>query len=122
MKLRTFSIIWALIHIIFGLGLLFMPQQFMAQFGVTLNVTLPSQILGAAFTGLALIYYWNRNISATDPAQHNILLGSFIFHIIALPVVVMATLNGIMNSMGWMPVTLHIFLAGTFGYFAFKKS
>lgn len=124
MKLTTFSIVWAFIHIVFGLGLLFMPIMFMSQFGVTLdsNTVLPSQILGGVFTGLALVYYWNRNIPAADPAQHNILLGSFIFHLIGIPLVLMATLNGVMNSMGWMPVALHIFLAATFGYFAFKKS
>jgi hypothetical protein len=124
MKLTTFSIIWALIHIAFALGLLLVPVMFMSQFGVTLdnNGTLPAQILGGAFTGLALIYYWNRNFSATDAAQHNILLASFIFHVVSLPVVVMATLNGPMNAMGWMPVSLHIFLAATFGYFSFSKS
>jgi hypothetical protein len=123
MKLTTFSIIWALIHFAFGIGLLIFPVSFMSQFGVTLDNSgmLPAQTLGSVFTALAMIY-WNRNIPATDIAQHHILLGSFIFHIVEMPVVVMATLNGPMNSMGWMPVSLHIFLAVTFGYFAFKKS
>ena len=124
MKLATFSIIWALIHIVFGLGLLIFPVLFMSQFGVTLdnNGTLPAQTLGAALTSLALIYYWNRNTPATDITQHNILLGGFIFHLLGIPVVLMATLKGTMNSMGWLPVSVHIFLAVTFGYFAFKKS
>jgi hypothetical protein len=124
MKLTTFSIIWAFIHIVFALGLLIVPVLFLSQFGVTIdnNGTLPAQILGGAFTALALIYYWNRNIPATDTAQHNILLASFIFHVISIPVVVMATLNGPMNAMGWLPVSLHLFLAVTFGYFSFRKS
>jgi hypothetical protein len=124
MKLSTFSIIWALIHIMFGIGLLFFPVQFMSQFGVTLavNITLSSKTLGSVFIALALIYYWNRNIPASDSAQHNILLGSFIFHLIEMPVVVTATLNGTMNAMGWVPVFTHVFLLATFGYFAFRKA
>src|SRR5689334_12257531 len=124
MKLTTFSIIWALIHIVFALGLLVAPVMFMSQFGVTLdnNGLVPGRTMGAAFLGLALIYYWNRNTPASDATQHNILLGSFVFHIVDIPFVVMATLNGTMNAMGWMPVSIHIFLAITFGYFAFAKS
>ena len=124
MKLTTFSIIWALIHIVFALGLLIAPVMFMSQFGVTLdnNGLVPGRTMGAAFLGLALIYYWNRNTPASDATQHNLLLGSFIFHLVDLPFVIMATLNGTMNSMGWMPVAIHTFLAITFGYFAFNKS
>ena len=50
-----------------------MPVQFMSVFGVTLGVTLSSQTLGAVFLALALVYYLNRNIPASDAAQHNVL-------------------------------------------------
>lgn len=123
MKLSTFSIIWAVLYIGFGLGLLIIPVQFMTTYGVTLdsNGTLMARILGAALTAYALTFYLNRNIALTDKGWYNLLLTSFIYNIVDIPIVLMATIDGVMNSMGWMPVGLHVFLAATFGYFTFKK-
>ena len=123
MKLKTFSIIWSILYIGFGLGLLVIPVQFMSTYGVTLdtNGTLMTRILGAALTAFALTFYSNRNIASTDKGWHNLLLTSLIYNIVDIPIVLKATLDGVMNSMGWVPVGLHIFLAATFGYFAFKK-
>ena len=123
MKLKTFSIIWSILYIGFGLGLLVIPVQFMSTYGVTLdtNGTLMTRILGAALTAFALTFYSNRNIASTDKGWHNLLLTSLIYNIVDIPIVLKATLDGVMNSMGWVPVGLHIFLAATFGYFTFKK-
>jgi len=49
------------------------------------------------------------------------MIGSFIYNLCDTPVVLMATLNGVMSVMGWIPVALHVFLLVSFGYFAFKK-
>jgi hypothetical protein len=123
MKLKTFSIIWSILYIGFGLGLLVIPVQFMSTYGVTLdtNGTLMTRILGAALMAFALTFYSNRNIASTDKGWHNLLLTSLIYNIVDIPIVLKATLDGVMNSMGWVPVGLHIFLAATFGYFTFKK-
>lgn len=123
MKLSTFSIIWAVLYIGFGLGLLIIPVQFMATYGVSLDDSgvLMARILGAALTAYALTFWLNRNIPSTEKGWYNLLLTSFIYNIVDIPIVLMATLNGVMNSMGWMPVGLHVFLAATFGYFAFRK-
>lgn len=123
MKLSTFSIIWAVLYIGFGLGLLIIPVQFMATYGVTLdsNGTLMARSFGAALTAYALTFYLNRRIAATDKGWYNLLLTSFIYNIVDIPIMLMATLDGVMNSMGWMPVGLHVFLAATFGYFTFRK-
>ena len=123
MKLKTFSIIWSILYIGFGLGLLVIPVQFMSTYGVTLdtNGTLMTRILGAALMAFALTFYSNRNIASTDKGWHNLLLTSLISNIVDIPIVLKATLDGVMNSMGWVPVGLHIFLAATFGYFTFKK-
>lgn len=123
MKLSTFSAIWAVIYFGFGLGLLFIPVQFMTTYGVSLdaNGALMARILGASLIAYALTFWLNRNIPSTDKSWQNLLLTSFIYNIVDIPIVLMATLNGVMSPMGWIPVGLHIFLAATFGYFAFKK-
>lgn len=124
MKLSTFSIIWAIAYFGFGLGLLLIPVQFMATYGVTLddNGTLMSRVLGAALIAFAVTFWSNRNIALTEKSWYNLILASFLYNIIDIPVVIMATLNGVMNSLGWVPVGLHIFLAVTMGYFAFKRN
>lgn len=123
MKLSTFSIIWAVLYMAFGLGLLLMPGSFMANYGVTLDTggLLMARILGAALTAYALTFYLNRNLPLSDKGWQNLLLTSFIYHVVDIPIVTIATMDGVMNAMGWMPVGLHVFLAATLGYFAFKK-
>ena len=123
MKLTTFSVVWSVIYLGFGLGLLFIPVTFMSMYGVSLdaNGVLMTRILGSALSSIALIFYQNRNIKISEIAQYNFLLASFIYNVVDFPVVLMATLNGVMSSMGWIPVVLHAFLAASLGYFVFSK-
>ncbi len=123
MKLKIFSIVWAVIYLSFGLGLLLIPIQLMAIFGVTLDSdgTMMARILGAALTAYGLTFGLNRNLPATDKAWHNLLLTSFIYNIVVIPIMLIAVLDGVTNSMGWMPFGQHIFLAATFGYFTFRN-
>ncbi len=123
MNLKIFSIVWAVIYLSFGLGLLFIPIQLMAIFGVTLDSdgTMMARILGAALTAYGLTFWLNRNLPATDKAWHNLLLTSFIYNIVVIPIMLIAVLDGVTNAMGWMPFGQHIFLAATFGYFTFRN-
>lgn len=123
MKLTTFSIIWSILYMGFGLGLLLIPNAFMATYGVELGSggVMMSRILGASLTAFALAFYFNRSLPATDPAWKNLLVASFVYNVLDIPIVLMATLDGVMNSLGWMPVGLHVFLAASLGYFAFRK-
>jgi hypothetical protein len=96
----------------------------MATYGVALddNGTLMSRILGAALFAYSLTFWLNRNLPATDKGWRNLLFASFIYNILDIPVVLMAVLDGVMNSLGWIPVGLHVFLAATFGYFVMRKN
>ena len=95
----------------------------MSQYGVALNDTgvLMARILGSSLTASAILFFLNRNVSTDGKSQLNILRTNLVYNIFDTPVVLMAVLNGTMNAMGWIPVVLHIFLACSFGYFAFKK-
>lgn len=123
MKTSTFSVIWAVLYAGFGLGLLFVPAQFMAPYGVTLDSygVLMSRVLGSALTAYALAFILNRNIPLTEAGWRNLLLASVVYNLVDIPVVLMATVNGVMNSLGWLPTGLHIFLAASMGYFLFRK-
>jgi hypothetical protein len=124
MNLSMFSTIWFALYMGFGTGLLIIPAQFMATYGVTLdgNGTMMTRILGAALIAFAITFWLNRNILLSEKSWRNLLLASFVYNVIDIPIVTMATLNGVMNSVGWVPVFLHLFLAATMGYFVFKKN
>jgi hypothetical protein len=124
MRVTTFAVIWTILYIGFGLGLLFIPAQFMTTYGVTLDDggTLMARILGAALASNALTFWFNRKVAPTEKAWRNLLLTSLIYNIVDIPIAAKATMDGVMNSMGWVPVGLHVFLAATMGYFAFSKT
>jgi hypothetical protein len=123
MKLKILSIIWSIIYIGWGFGLVIIPASLMAIYGLTLdsNGILMARLLGAALTSFGLTFWLNQNILPTEKSWYNLLLTSFIYNLIAIPLALVATLEGIMSSIGWIAVGLHIFLAATFGYFSFKK-
>jgi len=123
MNLKTFSTIWTVIYFGWGLGLLVDPAGMMAVYGLTLDGggSLMARIVGAALVGLGSTYWLNRTLPSTERGWHNLLLTSFIYNVICVPVTLQATLDGTMSAMGYMAVVLHLFLTATFGYFAFKK-
>jgi len=69
----------------------------------------------------AVPFRLNRNSSSSDKGVYNLMLTSVIYNVIDIPIVLMATLDGTMNALGWMPVLLHVFLAVSMGYFVFGK-
>jgi hypothetical protein len=123
MKLKTFAIIWSIIYIGWGLGLLVNPVRLMAIYGLALDASgaLMARIVGASLIGFGMTFWLNRSINSTEKGWYNLLSTSFIYNIISIPVTFMATLNGVMRSMGWIAVGLHIFLALTFGFFTLNK-
>jgi hypothetical protein len=108
-----------LFYAIFGIGLLFVPVEFMSMYGVALDAdgALMARILGSALASLAAMFWLYRGRSADAVAP--VLQTGFAYNNVDLVVVLAALLAGTMNAMGWGPVLLHLFLAGGFGYFAF---
>lgn len=122
MKLSTFLVLAAIAYAGFGIGLLVAPGPFMAVFGVTLDGggMLMARVLGSALIGFTLIFWWSRNAPNSDTLQA-ILRASFIYNVVDFPVVLIATLTGVMGVFGWSAVILHLLLAVGFGYFGFMK-
>lgn len=122
MKRATWLIIAAVLYAIFGLGLLLVPEPFMAVYGVQLAASgaFMSRILGAALLGFALVFWWGRNAASSD-LMTALMRASLVYNVIDLPIVIQASLAGTMNALGWGPVVLHIVLAAGFGYFAFGR-
>jgi hypothetical protein len=122
MKAKTFLPIAAVLYFGFGLGLLLAPTPFMSVYGVSLDPggVLMARILGAALIGFALVF-WQARPLAASPALHAVFLASFVYNVLDLPIVAIATISGVMSSFGWSAVGLHVFLAAGFGYLTFKR-
>ncbi len=78
-----------------------------------------ARILGSSLLGFALAFWWIKD----DMESHTlraVIGASFIYNLLDLPIVIMASATGLMNLMGWVAVGLHVFLAAGFGYFSFN--
>jgi hypothetical protein len=111
MKREYFLIFAAIAYAIFGLGLLLVPAEFMAPFGVTLDVAgvLMSRILGSALVFLAALFWLVR--TDAGPAARTIFGTQALYNAVDILVLVMAISAGTMGVLGWMPVGLHAVLA-----------
>ena len=109
----------AIFYTIFGLGLLIAPAPFMDVYGVVLDDAgqLMARILGSALLSLACMFWLYR--AYPPEAVRPVMLTSFLYNCVDFVVVLSAVLAGTMNSLGWGPVALHLFLAAGFGYFTF---
>ena len=123
MKLSFFSKIWAFLYLTFGLGLLTVPKLFMSTYGVELDTSgqLMARILGSALVAYAIAFWINKNISTSEKSWYNLLLASCLYNVIDTPIVLLAVFNDTMNSLGWIPVLLHLFLGISMGAFLLKK-
>jgi len=119
MKLRTFLIIAGILALGYGLGLILMPAFMNSTYGFG---TSPSEILLARFFGVELLVLgvisWlekDYSLANARPLITGSLIGDGVGAIFAL----LGTLNGVMNSTGWLAFAIYFFLALGFAYFQF---
>ena len=119
MKLITLLAISAVMYILFGLGMLIAGAELLRVWGLVLdrNGALVAQVLGSALIGLAVINSSGRNAPEQN-ALRPILFGNFMYNAVGFFVLVVSTVSGVTNALGWSIVAIHIVLALGFGYFA----
>ena len=122
MKLGTFLILACIAYIGFGAGLLIAPGPFMSTYGLSLDEggMLMSRVLGASLIGFTLVFWWSRNAPSSE-ALLAVLRASLIYNVLDLPTNIIAIQSGLMNTLAWSAVILHVLLAIGFGYFGFVK-
>ena len=123
MKLKLWLTLGAVVMVVFGIGLVAATKFMFTTFGVDLNdsAALMARLFGATFLFAAIAQWGARNSSGSDPAVRGILYGAVVGNIIGAVFTLMATLNGLMNSLGWLPVALYAVFALVFIYFLFAK-
>jgi len=123
MKLSQLMIIKAVVCILFGLGMLLIPNTLMPLYDISLTDggIAMTRLLGAAFILLAVMLTQAR----TDPgsvALSAIVLAVFVGDTLGFVVSLIGQLTGAIGPLGWTTVVLYFLLALGFGYFLFKPS
>lgn len=122
MKLSTFLVLASIAYIGFGAGLLIAPGPFMSTYGLSLDEAgmLMSRVLGSSLIGFTLVFWWSRNAQPSETLLA-VLRASLIYNVLDLPTNIIAIQSGLMNTLAWSAVILHVLLAIGFGYFGFVK-
>jgi len=122
MTIRTFFTILAVLALIHGIGFVLAPEQVAASYGMESS---PSSILigrlfGAALLGLGLIYWFARDNSAE--AVRGLMIATAVGDGVGFVVVVIGTIAGTLNAMGWIAALIYLFGTAGAGYFLRTRS
>jgi hypothetical protein len=122
MNLKTLMIIKAIVCIVLGCILLFVPGFLYSFFGASLNDAgfFAGREYGAALIGGFLLTWYARN-AAESQARRAIILDLFIYDAIGAVITLIAIVTGVLNPLGWAVFALYLLLAIGFGYFWFVK-
>ena len=122
MTIKTFFTIIAILALVHGVGFVLVPEQVAASYGMSASVStvLMARLFGAALLGLGLIFWFARG--GSSDSVHGVLVATIIGNTLGLIVVVMGTMAGTLNAMGWVATLIYLFGAAGSGYFVKTRS
>ena len=123
MKLSNWMAAKAVVTVIFGIGFVLMPGTLASIFGMSLDSAgaLMAQLFGAAFIFESMVFWQLRFQPVSDEAARGVTLAVVVSNAIGFLVTLMATLNGVWNMLGWLPVGLYLVFGLGFAYFQFGR-
>lgn len=123
MKFRTFTLIAAIIALLYGLGFLFIPTSVLGFYGVQLNE--PGRFValyfGSSLLGVAVTWWRIREAKTLHDAREGVFLGAIVLSFTGIIVSFVDALTGPSNSIAWMNPIIYGFLTLGFVYFYLKK-
>lgn len=121
MTIKTFFSIIAVLALVHGVGFVLAPEQVAARYGMATSVStiLMARLFGAALIGLGLIFWLARG--GTSETARGVLIATVVGNTIGLVVVVMGTIAGTLNPMGWVAALIYLFGAAGSGYFVMSR-
>jgi hypothetical protein len=123
MKFSLWMAAKAVIEIVFGVGFVLLPVKLGSVFGIELSPSgaLMAQLFGTAFIFGSIVLWLARNVSSSDVAARAIIIAVVVSNLIGFIVTLMASINGVWNALGWIPVVLFLVFGLGFAYFLFAK-
>jgi len=123
MKPKFIFTFHSLITLLFGCGILLIPQQLLSVFGVALD---PSalhivQFAGVGLISLGLLAWVVRHLTDGD-TLHEIFWAFFLMSICASAVLLLGQITRVVNWLGWLPVAVNLLLALNYAHFLSDKA
>ncbi len=122
MTLKTLMIIKAVVCVVFGPILLFLPDPLLTMLGSSFGpgAAITAREYGAALVGNFLLVWLARN-AEESVARRAILWDLFVYDAIAFIAMLLIQLSGGMNLLGWSIVAIYLFFGVAFGYFLLPR-
>jgi hypothetical protein len=111
-----------IVELLFAVGFIAAPGFMFSNFGVSLDPfgTALTRLFGSALLAFCTLV-WYARLSESVNTKKAALRSMFVYWLVSTILMVITQLNGLVNSMGWVTIGLHlIFLIWT-GAFAFKE-
>ena len=111
----------ALLSVLVGIPVLVAPRFFFGFMGVTVSPEgiMPVWQYGASVIGNALVTWFGRDAKESK-ARRAIIMGMVAYNGIGFIVVMIATLTGVTNLLGWLGAAVYLFFTVGFGYYWLK--
>ena len=123
MKLNCWMATKAIVVIVFGIGFVFIPVKLGSIFGLELSPAgaLMAQLFGTAFIFESILLWIARNAPGSEKSMRAIITAIVVSNAIGFIVTLIATLSGVWNALGWLPVALYLVFCIGFAFFLFGK-
>jgi len=123
MKLKYWMAAKAIVEVIFGIGFVLLPVALGSLFGMTLDPggALMARLFGTAFIFGSIVLWLARNLTKSDVGARAIIIAVVVSNTIGFIVTFIASLSGVWNALGWLPVALYLVFGLAFAYFLFFK-
>lgn len=123
MTVKNWMVAKAIVCIVFGIGFVLITGFLANLFGMEMGSggIAMARLFGGAFIFEAVALWYGRNSSLSDAACRGIALAVVVSNTIGFIIALMATLSGVMNAFGWLPVVLYLVFALGFAYLLFIK-
>jgi hypothetical protein len=121
--MNTLFLVYLIVEAIFGIGFLFAPDLVMDPLGLTLDETSKTlaRMFGSLIISIPVLMFFARK-SASAEFKKGVMYCAFIYLLASTVILLISQLKGLMNSMGWGIVILHMAFMLWFGYYLFIRS
>ena len=123
--MNTLFLVYLIVEAIFGIGFLFFPALLMDPMGVTLDETSTNfaRMFGSLIISIPVLMFFARR-SINSEFKKGVIYSVCVYLLVSTVILLITQIKGLMNSLGWSIVILHLAFFLWFGYYAltFKDS
>ena len=122
MTFKTVMILKAIVCLVFGLLLLFVPGQLLKLLNLSFGsgAALMTRLYGACLMGNLMLTWFARN-AEKSPARKAIILHLFVYDAIGMVASLVFQLSGVLSAFGWGVVFIYFFFTIGFGYLLIQE-